>query len=76
MNFFSLIKQVKEEGLLNIKTMTSGMWYRVLMENNVTHELSNSVRDLRPCKAETKHPEVNWNQTGSMAVTLVYLPSS
>ena len=44
-NLFSNIKKVKEEGLLNIATMSSGAWYRVLLENNITmHMDENNVR--------------------------------
>ena len=68
-NFFAMIRQVKEEGLLNIKTMTSGIWYRVLIENHVTHQVTNSGRELRPCRIETKHPLVDWNIAWSLAVT-------
>ena len=67
--FFDSIRQVKEEGLLNIKTMSSGMWYRVLLENNVTHQPSNSSSELRPCRIEIKHPEVDGERSWSLAVT-------
>ena len=32
------IRQVKAEGLLNLSKLTSGQWYRVFLENNVTME--------------------------------------
>ena len=41
-NFFDSIKKVKDEGLLNIKTMTAGMWYRWLLEDNITHQQTTS----------------------------------
>ena len=67
--FFSCIKEVKEEGLLNILTMTSGMWYRVLVEKNVTHEaLGNTSRHI-PCRAERNHPAVDWDRTWRLAST-------
>ena len=56
-NFFSCIKDVKNEGLLNIITMTSGMWYRVLVENKVTHQANSS--EYIPCRAETNHPGID-----------------
>ena len=65
-NFFGYIKEVKLEGLLNVKTMTSGMWYRVLLENHVTHEVVNSSMRLKPCKAEIKNPEVDWEKVNIM----------
>ena len=49
-HFFGYIREVKKEGLLNLQTMSSGMWYRVLLENHITHESRNSVRTLRPCR--------------------------
>ena len=58
-----------------MKTMTSGMWYRVLVEENVTYKLKNSGRELVPCRIESKHPELNWERAWSLAVT-PGLPSS
>ena len=68
-NFFGYIREVKEEGLLNIKTMTSGMWYKVLLENHVTDEVTNSGRRLRPCRAELKHPDIEWEIVWRRALT-------
>ena len=47
-NFFNYIKMVKQEGLLNIKTMSSGQWYKVLLEYNVTHQIANDRTVLLP----------------------------
>jgi hypothetical protein len=68
-NFFSCIKEVKNEGLLNILTMSSGMWYRVLVENRVTHQAHGASSEYIPCRAETNHPEIDWERTWSLAVT-------
>ena len=68
-SFFNHIKEVKQEGLLNIQRLTSGQWYRVLMENNVTHQVSNSVRELLPSRAETNHTNVDWERTWKLAAT-------
>ena len=35
--FFMKIKAVMEEGLLNVTTMSSSTWYKVLLENSITH---------------------------------------
>ena len=35
--FFKRIKGVKEEGLLNVTTRSSSTWYKIMLENNVTH---------------------------------------
>ena len=68
-NFFASIRQVKEEGLLNLKTMSSGMWYKVLVENNVTHQQTQSTRELLLCRTEIKHPDLDWGRSWSLAVT-------
>ena len=39
--FFKEIKSVKSEGLLRLSSMSSGMWYKVLLERHVTHEIDN-----------------------------------
>ena len=61
---FENIKIVKNEGLLKISTLSSGSWYKVLVENNLTmvsDELGR--RSLKPCRAEINHPEVDWEAT-------------
>ena len=67
--YFEYMREVKQEGLLNLKTMSSGMWYRVLLENHVTHELTNSRMKLKPCKAESNNPDVDWEKVWTFAVT-------
>ena len=60
-SFFMRIKEVKEEGLLNVTTMSCSSWYRVLLENYVTHRVNeNGVRELRPCKVESRNPDKKW----------------
>ena len=67
--FFDYIKQVKNEGILNISTMTSGQWYRHLVEKYVTCEETNSKIHLRPMKVELKYPAINWESVWTLAVT-------
>ena len=74
-HFFEAIRIVKDEGMLNLETMTSGIWYKVLLEENVTHRLAEPGRELVPCSAESKHPELDWNRIWSLSVTSG-LPSS
>ena len=76
-NFFATIRKVKEEGLLNLMTMSSGMWCRVLVEDDITHRLSNTGpgRELVPCRAELKNPVLDWSRNWSHSVT-PGLPSS
>ena len=55
------IKEVKNESILNISTLSSGGWYKVLVENNITTTLDDQGRrTLKQCKAEINHPHVNW----------------
>ena len=62
------IRKVKTEGLLNIANMTSGQWYKVLLENNITmQEDENGRRSLKPCRAELRHPDVDWEQSWQLA---------
>ena len=68
-NFYAVVRKVKTEGLLNITTMTSSMWYRVLVEENVTHQVQNNVMEYRPCRAELYNPDVVWDRSWSLAVT-------
>ena len=68
-SFFDSIRLVKEEGLLNLKTMSSGIWYRALLEANVTHQPTNTGYKLRPCRIERKHPDIDWERSWSLSVT-------
>ena len=46
-HFFMKIKVVKEEGLLNVTTMSSSSWLRVLLENNISHRVdANGTTEL------------------------------
>ena len=56
-NFFDSIRKVKNEGILNLGTMTVSMWYRVLMEENITHQVSTSRTVPKASKIELKHPQ-------------------
>ena len=68
LEFFEAIRSVKDEGLLRISTMSSGMWYRVLLEDNVTSETDqNGFRYTKACKTESKHPDIDWEQTWPLA---------
>ena len=68
-NFFATIKMVKDQGLLNLKTMTTGMWYRVLNEENVTHRPAEPGNPPVPCRAEIKHPDIDWSRTWLFSIT-------
>ena len=68
-SFFNSIRMIKQEGLLNIQTMSSGQWYRVLLENNITHQVTNDVTTSKPCRIETYFPEVDWARSWTLAST-------
>ena len=69
-HFFQKIKAVKEEGLLNVTTMSSSTWYKVLLENSVTHRLDeHGSQVLIPSKAELTFPERNWEMIWHLSVT-------
>ena len=51
-SLLSCIEAVKSEVFLNIITMSSGMWYRVLLENKVTHRANGNCNENIPCRAE------------------------
>ena len=65
---FTNIKMVREEGLLKISTMSTGQWYKVLLENNITNFTDeDNTSSLKPCRAELQHPEVDWEMSWSLA---------
>ena len=67
-DMFTLIREVKEEGLLNLSNMKSGIWYKVLVENKVTMQPEpDGRRALKPCRIEMKNPTVDWSQSWLLA---------
>ena len=66
--FFSAIRTVKTEGLLNVKTLSLKLWYKVLLENFVTTEVdADGFRFNKRCKIESEHPDIDWERTWSLA---------
>ena len=63
---FSNIRMDKEQGLLNVAKLSSGNWYKVLLENNVTMN-SPDERTLKPCRSESNNPGIDWKLTRSLA---------
>ena len=73
--FFAIIKKTKNQGLLNISTMSTRMWYRLLLEQNVTHHLSiDQSPVLIPSRIETKIKDCRWEITWKLSC-LPGLPS-
>ena len=66
--FFNAIKLVLQEGLLNVVTMSTKQWYRVLMENHFTMELDATGNRIRKAlKCEIKHPTVDWDRSWQLS---------
>ena len=67
-DMFTMIREVKEEGLLNITKMKSGEWYRVLLENKIIMESeADGPRKLKPCRAELSNLTIDWDYTWTLA---------
>ena len=57
--FFQTIKQVHLDSPLNILSMTTGQWVRLLTEDNLTME-RNIPSQYIPCRAELSSPTTDW----------------
>ena len=69
MDFFNYIKRAKNNKVMNIKRMTSGQWYRMLVEEQVTHIETNSILKKRLSRAEIKSPQIDWERSWSLTCT-------
>ena len=67
--FFKTIRKTRDEGLLDIRTMTTSMWYRVLIEENITHTSVNGKHELIPCRIESLQPSLEWPNIWSLVRT-------
>ena len=55
---------------MNVTTMSSSTWYRVLLENNITHRVDeNGTTELKPSRTELNHPDRNWELIWPLATT-------
>ena len=62
--FFETILQVRDASPLDITTMTTSQWTKVLVEVNVTMTTQpDTTRSFTPCRAELAHPGNNWELT-------------
>ena len=59
--FFNTIKQVKSETPLNVTTMSTAQWYRVLVEQNITMEVTsdNQMKYIKT-RVEIASPLTDW----------------
>jgi len=62
--FFSVIRDVKEEGLLRLSGMSLRDWYKVLIEKYIFK--SSNEENLSKC--ELRNPQVDWSQTWSLVM--------
>ena len=64
-DFFSLIKDVKENSPLNVAWVTAKQWYQLILEKNVTHDCTdpNLPAVLLPSKFELRNPGVNFSNS-------------
>ena len=66
--FFQTIRNVKENTPLNVTTMTTADWYRVLVEQEVTMvELPNSPREYIRSRAELASVNTDWDTSWKRA---------
>ena len=62
--FFDTIVQVRDASTLDIATMTTSQWSKVLLEVNVTMTTQpDNTRYFTLCRAELTHPGNNWELT-------------
>ena len=68
-SFFSTIRQVHETSTLNVEKMTSGQWYTLLLEDNLTMMTQDEEmhRKYTPCRAELESPGNDWERTWKLA---------
>ena len=64
-SFFKTIKHVHETSPLNVKTMTTADWTRVLTEDGLTMDQvdNDTVRQFLPCRSELASPLNNWQES-------------
>ena len=67
-DFFGTIKKVKKETPLNVTTMTTSQWSRLLVEDNLTMTtLEDNHRVFTPCKAELSSLSTDWDHVWHLA---------
>ena len=57
-----IISSVKDKGF-SINTMSLKIWYKYLLEVNVTHTESEDTSVLVPCRAEQLAPIIDWGRS-------------
>ena len=62
-DMLGIISSAREEGLLNINTMSLKIWYKYLLEVKVTHTESEDTSVLVPCRVERLAPAIDWGRS-------------
>ena len=67
-SFFLTIRKVHEKTPLNVKTMTTSQWTRVLTEDGLTMEQvpNQETMQYRPCNSEMASPHNDWQLSWKM----------
>ena len=63
---FSEILKIKDGGLLNLAKMSSGEWYRAMLEINVTMD-SDTEQIYKPCRTEIRNPHIEWESVWALS---------
>ena len=63
--FFSILREVKDNTPLNPVQMSVKEWYRYLLERNVVKRKidEDGRQELIPCKIEERLPDVPWGES-------------
>ena len=67
--FFSFIRRAHYGSPLGVSLMSEKQWYQYLLEEEVTMAETEHGRELIPCRAENKGPEIDW-ETGWLRARL------
>ena len=62
-SFFKMIEQVHLDTPLNILTMSTSQWVRLLTEDGLTMEKQDGTRRFNPCRSELSSPTTDWSLT-------------
>ena len=61
LSFFQTIKKTHDESSLNVGVLTEGLWYKTLVENNITMETGpEGVKTFTRCRVELASPGADW----------------
>ena len=58
-----IITSVRELSMLNIKTMSVKLWYKHLLEVQMTHTEPEDPSALVPCRVERLAPSIDWGRS-------------